>query len=83
MEHQLSSEGEVYSGPRREKVRDKLTNPLLNPWVPGGYRYGVKEIRERDRLVKGRNIHVFSEMGRDSPPAPPKFGHQHGNCQLS
>jgi hypothetical protein len=41
----------------KNKVRDKLASELLNPTGLGGYR--CKGNEGEDRLIKGKNIHVF------------------------
>jgi hypothetical protein len=45
----------------------KNRSGLLHPRGFGSYRYRVKETMGRNRIIKGRNIHVFLGMGRDFP----------------
>jgi hypothetical protein len=45
----------------KNRVRDRRAKKFSHCWESGGYRYWVKEMKERNRLIKEEYLCIFCE----------------------
>lgn len=58
----MNSEGDIYAWPGIN-VRDKICKSTFQLfWRSGDYGYRVKERREKNSLIKGKELHFFLEI---------------------